>query len=119
MQIIIKQSYAHINKAFSNWDTPQGKVVKSRDHYDRLMKEQGMVSYEEMQQRVSSKKLKEYQISKEGSSIIQAAKAGADKNGKVHLGDKVITALIKKGVIGKKIPSYMQLPSKYQVKGDF
>ena len=116
MQIIVK-SYAHVNKALGNWDTPEGKIVRSKDHYDRLMKEQGMVSYEEMQQRAQSKKLKDYKVSDDTRAIIQAAKASKDKNGKVHLGDKTIKALIDKGAIGNKVQSYMNLPSSVQEGG--
>lgn len=117
MVAIIVKNYAHVNKAFSGWDTPHGKLIKSKDHYERTMKEQGMISYEEMQRRSENKNLKEYKISEQSKAIIQAAKMSKDKNGKVHLGDKVIKALIDKKVIGKKIPSYMQLPSAYKQGG--
>lgn len=118
MEIIIKQSYAHVNKAFSGWDTPHGKIVKNKDHYDRLMKEQGMISQEQMQQNAENKKLKSYSISSDTRAIIEAAKSSKDKNGVVRLGDRTIKALIDKKIIGKEIPSYMQLPSAY-TKGDY
>lgn len=114
MVAIIVKNYSHLNKAFANWDTPQGKLVKSKDHYDRLMKQEGMISYEEMQRRAETKKLKNYEVSSDTRAIIQAAKNSKDKNGNIKLGDKAVQALIKKGVIGKKIPSYMQLPSVYK-----
>ena len=100
MPAIHVKSYAHVNKAFSNWDSPEGKIIRSKDHYDRTMKEQGMVSYEQMQQQASQKKLKDYTLSAEGKAIIQSAKASKDKNGKVHLSDRTIEALLKKGAIG-------------------
>lgn len=99
MPAIHVKSYEHVNKAFSNWDTPNGKIIRSKDHYDRTMKEQGMVSYEQMQQQASSKKLKEYSLSAEGKAIIQAAKASKDKNGKVRLSDRTIEALVKLSLI--------------------
>lgn len=117
MEIIVKSSYSHVNKAFSGWDTPEGKLIKNKDHYDRTMKEQGMISYEEMQRRSENKNLKEYKVSKDSLAIIQAAKNSKTKNGQIHLGDKTIKALIDKKVIGKKIPSYMQLPSAYSQGG--
>lgn len=111
MPAIHVKSYAHVNKAFSNWDSPEGKIIRSKDHYDRTMKEQGMVSYEQMQQQASQKKLKEYSLSAEGKAIIQSAKASKDKNGKVRLSDRTIEALIKKGAIGNVAQPYMNVSS--------
>lgn len=120
MQIIVK-SYAHINKSFSGWDTPQGKIIKNRDHYERTMREQGMVSFEEAQEiadEAAKSKIKNYEISKESLDIIQSAKQSADKKGNVKLGDRAIDALVNKKAIGKVIPSYMKLPAAYN-KGGF
>lgn len=119
MQIIVKQSYNHINSSFPKWDTPKGVYVKNRDHYDRLMKENGMVSFEQAEYLASQKKPKEYKASQESLDIIKSAKQIADRKGNVKLGDKAIKALIDKKAIGKKIPSYMQLPSAYQNKGGY
>lgn len=122
MEIIVKSSYAHINRSLPNWDSPQGRIVKNRDHYDRLCKENGMVSYEkaeEMADIARKSKIKPYEISKDALAIIKAAKNSSDNKGNVKLGDKVIKAMIDKKIIGKKIPSYMQLPSSYNGKGGF
>lgn len=100
MQIIVKQSYSHINKSFGDWDTPQGKLVKNKDHYDRLMKENGMISYEESMAR-SKPKDKPYELSKKGWDIINAARNSKDKNGNVKLSDKTIDAMKEIGAIGK------------------
>lgn len=117
MQIIVK-NYAHVNKSFSGWDTPQGKIIKSREHYERTMKEQGMVSFEQAEEMANNKKLKEYKVSDESLAIINSAKLRADKKGNVKLGDRAIDALISRKAIGKKIPEYMKLPSVYD-KGGF
>lgn len=117
MQIIVK-SYAHHNRSFPNWNTPKGLYVKNKDHYDRLMKEHGMVSFEEAQELADSKKLKEYKVSKDSLDIINSAKLIADKKGNVKLGGRAIEALIAKKAIKKHIPDYMQLPSAYS-KGGF
>lgn len=119
MNIIVKQSYNHINSSFPSWDTPKGRYVKNKDHYDRLMKENGMVSFEEAEYLASQKKAKDYKVSKTSMDIIQSVKNGADRHGNVKLGDRAIKALIDKKAIGKKIPDYMKLPAAYQNKGGF
>ena len=110
MQIIVK-NYEHHNRAFKNWDSPKGKYIKTKDDYDRAMKEQGMVSYEKMQQMASEKKLKEYKLSEQSKEIIKTAKNCKDKRGNVKLSDKTVDAMVKIGAIGKKIPEYMGVPS--------
>lgn len=114
MPAIIIKNYAHINRSMPGWDTPNGRIVKSKDHYDRLMKENDMVSYEAMQQKADSKKLKDYKISKESEDLIRYAKQIKGKNGKVNLSEKAVNMLVKKGAIGQKIPAHMKLPSHYQ-----
>lgn len=117
LQVIVK-SYQHHNRSFSNWDTPHGVYVKNKDHYERLCKEHGMVSYEQAQEMAANKKCKEYKVSKESLDIIKSAKLRADSKGNVKLSDRTIDALISKKAIGKKIPEYMKLPSAYD-KGGF
>lgn len=119
MHIIVK-NYAHHNTSFKNWDTPKGVWVKSKDHYDRLMKEQGMVSYEKAQEiadKSRKSKIKDYKVSKETMAIIEHAKNSKDKHGNVKLSDRAIDILVKKKIIGKKIPDYMKLPACYDKKG--
>lgn len=114
--IIIKK-YEHLNKSFPKWDTPQGVHVKNKDHYDRLMKENNMVPYED--QKVVDKR-KDYSLSPKARAIIQACKSAADSKGKIKsLGDNTIKAMQEIGAIGKakEIPSYMQLPQHYQQGG--
>jgi hypothetical protein len=106
---IIVKNYAHYNRAL-------GTYVKSKDHYDRLMKQGGYVSQEENDQRVKSSGNKPYELSKNAWDIIEAAKCSKDKKGKVNLSDKTIDAMIGIGAIKKQnIPSYMQLPSAYKI----
>ena len=119
MQIIVKQSYAHHNRSFSNWDSPKGVWVKNKDHYDRLCKEQGMVSYDKAQAECTGPKLKEYKLTKESEQLIKEARLRADSRGNVKLSDKMIDVLVKKGAVGKKVPDYMKLPAHYGKKGSF
>ncbi len=119
MQIIVK-NYNHINKAFGNWDTPEGKLVKSKDHYDRLMKEGGYVVAEEGIDRNKNRDGKAYKLSKEAWEIIKTAKNHVGKNGKIgHLPGRTIEAMKKMGAINKNIPNYMKLPTAYTNKGGF
>lgn len=117
MQIIVKQSYAHVNKSFPDWDSPQGRIVKNKDHYERLMKENGMISYEKAKEIASGPKRKDYILSKKAKSIIESAKNSKTSKGKVSLSSKTVDAMIKMGAIGKKIPDYMKLPSAYTTGG--
>lgn len=114
MQIIIKQSYNHYN-------TSLGMKIKNKDHYDRVCKEQGMVSYEqaaELAVKGRKSKIRDYKVSDESLAIIESAKNSKDSKGNIKLGDRAIKALIDKKAIGKTIPEYMKLPSTYN-KGGF
>lgn len=103
--------YAHVNRALPNWDTPNGKIVKNKDHYDRLMKEAGMISYDKAQEMATGPKRKEYKLTDESRALINAAKALADKNGKVKLSGRMIEAMMKKGIVGNKVlPKGFNLP---------
>jgi hypothetical protein len=114
MQVIIKQSYAHYNRSL-------GMFIKNKDHYDRVCKEGNYVSYEqckEIAEKARKEKIKPYKISKDTWDIIRVAKNSMKADGKIKLPDAAIDRLIEKKVIGKKIPSYMKLPSHYD-KGGF
>lgn len=89
MPEIIVKNYSHINSALPNWDTPRGKLIKSKDHYDRCVKEAGMTSYEN----IKSPQRKEYQISDKAREIIRTAKNSVDKKGNVRLSDRTIDAM--------------------------
>jgi hypothetical protein len=115
MQIIVKQSYNHYNRSL-------GMQIKNKAHYERVCKEQGMVSYEEaaeLAEKGRKEKIKPYTISKESEEIIRYANGIKDSEGKVKLGDVAINKLIEKKAIGRKIPPYMQLPTAYNGKGGF
>ena len=117
---IIVKNYAHINRSFSDWDTPNGKIVRSKDHYERLMAEQGMVSFEqgeEIAEKSRKEKIKPYKLTEQSKAIIASARMAADKKGNVKLGDRAIDALIQKKAINKKLPEHMKLPSIYNRGG--
>ena len=115
MEIIIKK-WEHYNRSFKDWDTPQGKYIKNKDHYESELKKSGMVSVDKAGQ-VTEAPRKEYKLSKKAVDIINAAK-NSSRNGKVKLSDNAIKAMVEIGAISKKIPSYMKLPNHYE-KGGF
>jgi len=96
--------------------------IRSKDHYDRVCKERGMVSLEqahELADQGRKDKIKPYEVSKDSEDFIKYANGIKDKNGNLKLGDRAVEALIKKKAIGKVVPEYMKLPSAYQPKGGF
>lgn len=111
MEVIVKK-YEHFNRSLD-------VHVKNKDHYDRLMKEGGYVSYEKAQQMSSGKKDKPYALSKNGWDIIKAAKSTKDKNGNVKLSDKTIDAMIKIGAMPKKTTDKINISSLSTNKGGF
>lgn len=99
MPYIHVRNYEHINRAFDNWDTPYGKRVRNKAHYEQLMKEQGMISTEEAQRRGYNKcdgQRKEYELKDETRKFLYSAKTVADKNGKVRLSGKQKEFLLKR-----------------------
>lgn len=122
MQIIVKSSYKHINSALGNWDTPVGKLVKNRAHYDQLCREQGMISYEQAQELAEKNKNgKEYKMSNEARQIIDSCKFYKDKKGNVNLKErpKLVEKMVKHGTIKDSSQYLKYLPAAYQPKGGF
>lgn len=111
MQIIVRK-YEHYNRAL-------GTHVKSKDHYESLMKQGNYIPYEEQQDRVKDNGKKPFELSQKGWDIIKAAKNSKDKHGRVKLSDRTIDAMKEIGAVGKKVPEYMKLPSAYMGKGGF
>lgn len=113
MPNIIIKNYEHVNRSFGNWDRPDGKYVKNKDHYDRLMKEGNYIPYEQALDNQKNYKMKEYVPSKKAIDIVRAAKSMKRDDGKVHFSGNLIKAMKEIGAY-KEIPSYMKLPRAYQ-----
>lgn|SRR3990167_618845 len=109
MASIIVKSYEHFNKSLPNWDTPKGKYIKNKEHYESELRKSGMVHVDNAGQ-TSKPKLKDYKLSDKARSIISSASNSKDKHGNVRLSDRTIDALKEIGAIGNKIPSYMGKP---------
>lgn len=122
MQIIVKQSYNHINHALPPNKDGSPRHIRNKDEYDRAIKEGGFISYEEACERAErNKKGKEYKISREGQEIINEAKKYQEKGGKVNLKErpKLVDKMIKHGVI-KDMSQYSKyLPSAYTKTGGY
>ena len=121
MPAIIVKNYEHFNRSLPNWDTPKGKYIKTKDQYDRAMKEAGMISYEEMNRIVESNKNKEkkYVPSAKAIGILKAAMSKKDRNGNVKPDGRTIEAMKDMKAVLPKVPDYMKLPSVYSKKGGF
>jgi hypothetical protein len=122
MEIIVKQSYSHINRSIGNWDTPYGRRVKNEAHYRRLCKEQGLITFEEAKERAkNNEKGKEYKLSKEAKEIIKESKKFSDKKGGFRHQDcpKLVDKMVKVGIVKKKDAFAKYLPAHYQPKGGF
>ena len=120
MPAIIIKNYEHFNTALPNWDTPKGKYIRTKDQYDRAVKEAGMVSYEEMQRKVESNKNRgdTYRPSSKALGIVKHAISKADRDGKVKLDGRAIKELESMKALKPKVPDYMKIPA-YSNKGGF
>lgn len=102
--------YEHINTAFPDWDTPYGRHVKSKDHYDRIMKENGFISYEESKDINKDGGLKPYILSEKAKKILHIVSRDK-KNGKVRMTTELINRMKEIGAIkDTKIPEYIMIP---------
>ena len=87
MNIIIKK-YEHFNRSL-------GKQIRSKAHYEKEMRKQGMVSWEEGQriaQKAREKASKPYSLSNKADEVIRAAK-DMTHNGKINVEGRLIKAM--------------------------
>lgn len=108
---VINKNYEHINSSLPNWDTPKGVHVKNKDHYDRLMKENNMVSYDQMRQNCDNNGLKPFQLTDKARRILHIVQRDK-KNGKVQMTTELINRMKEIGAINRnqQIPKYMMVP---------
>ncbi len=103
---IICKKYDHFNRAL-------GVQIKSKRHYDEVMKRRGFVSQEEGQRLVEKhNSAMVWKPSKDCIDVIKAIKHAADKKGNVVLGrhPKIVAAMEAKGMTFdiKKINKHLQ-----------
>jgi hypothetical protein len=95
---IIVKNYEHYNRAFSGWDSPQGKYISSKADYQRKLDEQGMVTCEEAERQGlnTGAKRQAYVITPETQQLIESVKQTVDSRGNIHPGDRAIEAITAK-----------------------
>ena len=118
MVSIIVKNYSHFNRSFRKWDSPKGRYISSRADYDKAMKEEGMIPYEqakEIAQKVQEQR-EEYpnKLSPKAMSLLTSV--NVKKGGKINLSDRQVDKLQEIGV-KVKLPDW--LPKHYQPEGGF
>ncbi len=111
-------SFNIIVKRYEGYNSALGKYIGSKRQYDNEMSKQGMVSFEKAEQiaeSVRSKQKKPYILSGKAKQIINSARFSSDKDGKVHLSDRLVEGMKEVGVNFYN----NNLPKHYQDKGGF
>ena len=110
MANIIIKNYEHINSALPNWDTPTGKYIRSRSHYEQELAKAGMVSFEQAEKNKVDPHKPYKGISKEAMEVCNAAKDMADKKGRLRIGTRLQKGMEKVGVSFDmdKLPKHYQ-----------
>lgn len=95
--IIIKR-YEHFNKALPNWDSPHGKYISSRAHYEKELAKGGFVPFEKAE-KMKVDTHKPYDgISDKAMKVCLAAKSMADKKGNIRIGSRLQKGMEEVGV---------------------
>lgn len=98
MPNIIVKNYEHWNTSLGNWDSPKGKYISSRAHYEKELAKQGFVSFEKAES-IKTDSHKPYQgISAKAMEVCKAAKDTADKKGNLRIGTKLQKGMESVGV---------------------
>lgn len=98
MANIIVKNYEHFNRSLPNWDSTQGKYIKSKAHYEQELKKAGMKQADSFG-KTSEPSRKEYELSQKAREIIREASYSKDKDGKVRLSGRAIEAMKEIGAI--------------------
>ena len=97
---IIVKKYTHFNRSFKHWDTPKGKLIRSKAHYEEEMKRGGFVGYEEgsriAEQTYNYNNYK--RLSSEAQDVIKAARLQSDRKGNIKPSEKLIDGMKRVGV---------------------
>lgn len=127
MPNIIVRNYEHINRSFSKWDTPYGKRIHSKKHYEEECKKEGMIPYERAQEQAEKTRREQTtdprRLSSEALGLAKAAfEAKRAGRGGEHPSGRMIEAYKKvANISGSKLKAinhyYNTLPSHYNPKG--
>ena len=108
MPSIIVKKYEHLNTALPHWDTPRGKLIRTKAQYENELKKNGMVSLEKgeaIAQSVRSRReADKYSPSVRSLELMREIKSTADRKGNVRLSDRQIDAMKAGGMrFGEKL----------------
>jgi len=112
MANIIIKKYEHVNSSLGNWDTPKGKYIKSRQHYNDVLRRQGFLPYDKACQLAEKKQSEVKWIpSKDCVDMIKAAKELGNKDGSITLGQhpKLVDAMKSKGMRFEQHPQLKEV----------
>lgn len=107
---IVVKNYEHYNRSLGNWDSPKGKYISSKAHYERELAKQGMVPFDKAETTKTDPHKSYDGISKKAMEVCMAAKQMADKNGNIKVGSR-----LKKGMESVGVSfDLSRLPKHYQ-----
>ena len=90
---------------FRGYNQSLGCFVESKEHYKLLLKQRGLVPFDEADRLAAefdskNSRKEELSLSPKAQDIIRSLKITADKNGNIKLGQRAINALMEIGAIG-------------------
>lgn len=105
---------------FRGYNEALGCFVESKAHYKRLLKQRGLVPFQEAERLAEefdhkNCRKQELELSPKAQDIIRSLKLTADKNGNIKLGDRAIQALMEIGAIRGNSP----YEPEYSLSGGF
>jgi hypothetical protein len=107
---IVVKNYEHFNRSLPNWDTPKGKYIRSRAHYEEECKKAGMISYERCSSICDEKqKAKDapFSVSNETKELMVSVKSRAKKDGTVSLTGREVDYMKSKGMrFDRRLPEH-------------
>ena len=115
---IIIKNYEHFNRALPNWDSPKGKYIKSKKHYQEEVAKAGLVPFSEsesMANKYDRDRARPYDLSKKAREVMDSARQGADKKGKIQWSGRLVEGMKDVGVAF----NHDHCPSHYKNKGGF
>lgn len=108
MAYIIIKNYEHFNKALPNWNSPKGRYISSKAHYEKVLSAEGFISKDKadvIAENVRNKRNQDKydKLSPQAMELLQSV--NKDKKGRIHLSGKQIDGLQKLGAT-LKIPDW-------------
>lgn len=91
-----------IIKKYDGYNRSLGCYIKSKAHYEKVMKAKGCVSWDEgvkLVEKANKDRIKPYdKPSEKAMAVIQTAKQSGDSKGNIRCGDRLIDAMKEVGV---------------------